>query len=76
MEVALWHPGGSLRVESLRSVNLTSDILIVEQVNDKRTNEGPKTPIMKVQSLTSSTKREKKKRGMLTIFNGDVSIAT
>jgi len=31
---------------------------------------------MKLQSLTSSKKRGKKKRGMLTIFNGDVSLAT
>jgi len=38
--------------------------------------KGPKTSIMKLQRLTSSTKGEKKKRGMLTIFNGDVSIAT
>jgi len=41
----------------------------------KERPKGPKIPIMKVQSLTSSTKREKKKRGMLTIFNGDVSLA-
>jgi len=41
----------------------------------KERPKGPKTPIMKVQSLTSSTKEEKKKRDMLTIFSGDVSLA-
>ena len=58
MEVALWHPGGSLWVGSLRSVNLLSDILIH--------NEAPE----------SKTKREKEKRGILTIFNDDMSLAT
>jgi len=42
----------------------------------KERPKGPKTSIMKLQSLTSSTKKEKKWRGILTIFNGDVSLAT